>query len=174
MIPVEKVRPGHVVRLPQNVRRTVLRVEHYDDGSFVVVYRLGDLEKTMRVLRAGDLVDVVSETEPDIDPGAGPDSGDLWREAQTDRVLQIVRSGGPMPDSEIVDRYREREADAGEVLTSASTIERRRRDLERRGDLVQAGERFHVETGRTEPVWSVKVRDEPMTIAREYAPEPDL
>ena len=79
-----------------------------------------------------------------------------------------------MPDSEIVERAHERDADAGRTLTPVSTLMRRRRELERRQIIEASGARYHPESGATEPIWMIRPSDEQLTVARAYDPEPDF
>jgi hypothetical protein len=171
VIPVEQVRRGDLVRLPVLGARPVIRVEHYDDGAYVIVWGDTDGEHTYKILRAGDLVDVVRGSDPELPIEAD----DRAREAERERVGRLIREHGPLPDSEIVERYRERQADAAEALTAADSILRRRRELERRGQIEDCGVKFHVETGRSETTWGWKLEPEQISIADAYrAEEPEL
>lgn len=166
MIPVEQIQPGDIVTLPNQREMTISHVEQYGD-DYIVVYKDGDLEKTMRIMRAGDLVNADR-------PGGYDDGGEPEHEAGRQFLLELYRRYGPMPDSEIVERAHERDADQGRTLTAVTTLMRRRRELERRDLLETVGERFHPESGATEPLWMVRRIDEPLTIAHEYDPEPAI
>lgn len=171
MIPVEQIHPGDVVTLPNGREMPVARVERYDD-QFVVVYRDGDLEKTLRIMRAGDLVNAArgDGLPSGIDDQFGDD-----RETERLALLEIYRRAGPLTDSELVEHVREREADAGLPLTEVSRLMRRRRELERRQQIELRGSRRHVESGAVEPLWAVP-ENQPtqQTIADAFYPEPDL
>jgi hypothetical protein len=170
VIAVEKVRAGDTVTLPNSREMPVVRVETYDETEgtiYVVVYRDGDIEKQLRIMRAGELVNV--------EPGAEPEPDDLAEhEAGRQMLLELYRRHGPMPDSEIVERAHERDADGGRTLTPVSTLMRRRRELERRQMIATAGERFHPESGATEPLFMLRQQPEQLSVAREYQPEPDF
>lgn len=170
MIPVEQLQPADTVLLPNGRQMPVVRVERYD-ADFVVVYQDGTLEKTMRIMRAGDLVN--AERGPTTDPAWADDDGD--HEAGRLAILEMYRRFGPMPDSELVERVHEREADAGLPLSPVSQLMRRRRELERRDRIEASGERFHVESGASEPIWMIPPgQPEQTTIADALYPEPDL
>ncbi len=172
MIPVETVRRGDTVTLPNGRELPVLRVETYNepDGTvYVVVYGDGPLEKQLRIMHAGDLVNA-ERTGYSL----ASDEELAEHEAGRQHLLELYRRHGPMPDSEIVERAHERDADAGRTLTEASTLMRRRRELERRELIETVGTRYHPESGATEPLWMIRQHDAQLSVAREYQPEPDF
>lgn len=76
LVPVESIVPGDVIVLPRGGRHEVSRVDRFDDGTLVVVYRAGvewshenrqrdrsgarlrvrEVERGLRPLRPGGLV----------------------------------------------------------------------------------------------------------------------
>jgi hypothetical protein len=172
VIPVEQIRAGDTVYLPNGREMGVVRVETYDEPAgivYVVVYRDGDIEKQLRIMHAGDPVNATAG------PTMDTDTGDLAEhEAGRQQLLELYRRHGPMPDSEIVERCHERDADAGRTLTAVSTLMRRRRELERRDLIEETGSRYHPESGATEPLFMVSQQPEQLSVAREYQPEPDF
>lgn len=75
LVPVEAIEPGDVIVLPRGGRHEVSRVDRFDDGTLVVVYRAAfesvyenraqekrprewrrDVERGLRPLRPGELV----------------------------------------------------------------------------------------------------------------------